>query len=746
LNKIYIANDREVKEALSVLEKGLDETRLLSADTETNGFDGRLSKLWSVQLGTRTDSMLFPYFALNQTSKNLLRKFTEDKTLIAHNAKFDYKFMVLNGFGINKVYCTQESEKILWQGKYFTWGLKDVLLRRFQIQLSKEERKDFYDGTFDALRKEFGDFGVWEQRPDLIEYALDDIVYLHELYDDQQKDIKELGMDDLAWLENELVPVVADMEIRGVGLNVEATKKFEGKVTLRRDELSRDIFTALGNSFSLRWQREYIEKMKLWDAWKLDHETIKSENSERDPNDRRRKTTEAKTAVAESNLARPFKKEPAATKAFNPNSPPNLKMALSEIIGIELTTTNKEWLEENINLHPSIATLVEYRKFNKLVEFCAIKDELHERTKRIHASFNQNGTKSGRFSCQDPNLQQIPARSDEAKEFRSLFIAGDGYKFIGADLAGIELVILAYFSEEEGLLEAINSGKDVHCYTMSHLLNCSYETLVALKNGETPAFDAMLEFDNAIRVFHEGFGMPELVKVRDDATAWVKKFRDYVKTLTYGMAYGLTAWGLSVKFHCSHDDAKEFIKRFFGVYGKLKTFIQQEENLGYERKYAENPTGRRRWFSVPKMKSYAQVEAELIKKFDKDDRIWESVTDSEWDIAIAEALKDAKKEYEGKIGYIKRQAGNFFPQSLNADIVKLAMIKFDREFNKVEGVDKLEEGLVLTIHDELIPRVADERTEIGKKLLKESMEYAVHKFMPEIYQNVECEVSDYWKK
>lgn len=536
------------------------------------------------------------------------------------------------------------------------------------------------------------------------------------------------------------------MEIRGVGLDKEATKKFEGKVTLRRDELSRDIFTQLGNSFALRYKREYIEKMKLWDAWKLSHDQIKAENSERDPNDRRRKTAAAKEAVAESNLAKPFHKEPEAEKAFKPTSPIQLRMALSELTGLELETTNKEWLEENISLHPAIETLVEFRKFEKLVQFCAIQDELHERTQRIHATFNQNGTKSGRFSCQDPNLQQIPARSDEAKEFRALFIAGDGYKFIGADLAGIELVILAYFSEEEGLIAAINRGDDVHCYTMSVLLNCPYEILVNAKNGKELDFVDRLKFDDAINKFHSGFTMPELVKVRENPTAWVKKYRDYVKTLTYGMAYGLTAWGLSVKFHCSYEDAREFIKRFFGVYSKLKVFIQQEEELGYTRKYAENPTGRRRWFTVPKQKSYKQVEEELIKAYDKEGRIWDSITDHEWDIAITEALKAAKKEYEGKIGYIKRQAGNFYPQSMNADIIKLAMLKFDREFNKVEGVDKLEEGLVLTVHDELIPRVADERVEIGKKILKESMEYAVHKFMPEIYQNVQCEVSSYWKK
>jgi len=83
VNKIYIANDAEVDEALAILEAGVGDDKLISADTETNGFDGRDNKLWSVQLGTRTDSMLFPFYALNAKSKNKLRKFLEDKIISA---------------------------------------------------------------------------------------------------------------------------------------------------------------------------------------------------------------------------------------------------------------------------------------------------------------------------------------------------------------------------------------------------------------------------------------------------------------------------------------------------------------------------------------------------------------------------------------------------------------------------------------------------------------------------------------
>jgi DNA polymerase I-like protein with 3'-5' exonuclease and polymerase domains len=571
---------------------------------------------------------------------------------------------------------------------------------------------------------------------------LEDIAYLHEIYEQQTEEARQLGMSNIAWLEMNLLPVVADMELRGVWLDDKAVKKFQAKVVKRRDELRIELFGRLEKSFNVSWQREYKKRMERWDTWKRQHqEVVKLSNTMRDDEDKRRKTEDAKAMVAASEKLKPFSKIPSPDNQFSPTSPPKLIMALSELTGLKLTTTNKEWMEENIDLHPAIAELVEFRKYDKLVQFCELKEEIDPTTGLVHANFNQVGTKAGRFSCDSPNLQQIPARTDEGKEFRALFKAQEGEKFVGADLAGIELVILAYFSGETLLLDAINDGKDVHCFTMSQFLTAPYATLLKAKQGEELTEEEVEDIASARATFEASFAMPELKK-KDGPVKWVKALRDYTKTMTYGAVYGLTPYGLSVKFHCTKDVAGDFLELLFRAYPNLKTLLQNEEEMGYTRGYAVNPLGRRRWFSPPRKKTYQEIEKEVQKAFDKQKRLWESITDQEWSEAVDEAVKAANKEYRGKIGYIKRQAGNFFPQSLCAEMVKLAMYRFNRDF---QTGDK-KEGLILTVHDELWAKCKAENAERCRMALEDSMEFAVKKFMPEVMTKVEAVISDFWVK
>lgn len=737
MNKYFVPTDSEVEQALKILNKA----DTISLDTETDGLSAYNNKIWSIQMGTTEDAFLFPYSGLSETSRALLRQFVAQPRLLflAHYAKFDYEMMAANGFEIHQIYCTKEAEQFLYAGKYFTWGLKDVLKRRFQIQMDKEIRADFYDGTFQQRVNEFGDIGAWTEEH--IEYGLEDIVYLHEIYESQLDDVKQLGMSNIEWLERVTLPVVADMELRGVWLDDKAVKKFQSKVVKRRDELRLELFGRLEKSFNISWQREYKRRMALWDDWQRKHNEVKAQNSERDPNDKRRKTEASKKAVEDSNKLKPFFKIPSAINVFSPTSPVKLRMALSELTGMKLTTTNKEWLEENIELHPAIADLVEFRKYEKLVQFCELKEEIDPTTGLVHANFNKTGTKAGRFSCDSPNLQQIPARTDEGKEFRSLFKAQEGEKFVGADLAGIELVILAYYSGETILLDAINGGKDVHCFTMSQFLTATYDTILKAKGEKELTPEEVEELTSARATFEASFAMPELIK-KPDLYKWVKTLRDYTKTMTYGAVYGLTPYGLSIKFHCTKDVAGEFLDLLFTAYQNLKGFLKQQEELGFERQYAVNPLGRRRWFSAPRQKTYQEIEKEVIKELDAQKRLWDSVTESEWSGLIAAAIKEAQKEYRGKIGYIKRQAGNFFPQSLCAEMIKLAMYRFDRDF---KTGDK-KEGLILTIHDELWAKCREENAERCKQVLEDSMEFAVKKFMPEVVTKVEAVISDYWQK
>lgn len=734
MNKIFVPSDKHVKEAIAILDK----YDILSGDTETNGLDPYRATIWSLQLGTPNESILFPYSGLKETSRQLLREFCATKKIVAHNAKFDVKMLVVNGFEVPSVWCTQEAERVIYAGKYFTFGLKDLLKRYFQIDMSKDIRNDFWDGVFEKRVKQYGHFDAWSD--DYVDYALDDISYLLDIYDLQQEASKELGLQKVLQVEADLILEVAYMENRGVWLDDKALKKFKSKVNLRRDVLQNQVYGQLEKSYAISWQREYAKRIKLWDAWYNKHKEIVVEsNKQRDENDRRKKTDDAKKLVEESNSKKPYIARPSEKNDFNPKSPAKLAQALSEVIGIPITTTAKEWLDDNEQLHPVIAELTEFRKFEKLSQFCEIVEDVNPVTKRIHANFNQNGTKAGRFSCSNPNLQQIPARSEEAKEFRALFRPQKGFKFVGADYAGIELVILAQYAQEDSLIKAINTGKDIHCHSMSLFLNCDYDVLKKLKDGTKLNTEELDEFTMAKSKFENSFHMPSLKMIVSE-TAWVGAFRDNVKTLTYGLAYGLSPHGLSKKFHCEYPVAESFINRFFSVYPKLKRFLTTLENMGFERRYAVNPVGRRRWFTIPKRKTIQEIEKEVIKALDKEKRLWESVSDKEWDDLMRHAIAEADREYKGRLNSIKRQAGNFFPQSLCAEMVKQATVKFGKQWGQKDT------GIVLTVHDELIGEFKTKDAKKAKILLEQIMTETAKEYLPDINVVVTANVMDVWEK
>lgn len=743
MNKIIVTSDSEVAEALALLKGDV-----LAVDTETSGFDPYTCTLWCVQVGNDTDAVLFPWVAMSEESRNLLRTFFVGKTIVAHNAKFDVKFLKVNGFSISKVWCTMESEAVLSAGKYFTLGLKDVLLRRFQVQMEKETRQLFYNdaGDLPQIKKwilEEGAWSVWTNHEELCEYALDDIVYLLELMRAQQEEANLAGLHNVVWLENALVPEVASIELRGVYMDVSATKKYQNKVLIARDRLEREVNDTLTRSWNLYWQEEFSRRMKLLNAWKEGHEKVKQKASELRKTIKNDKENEeairekAKKMVADSNKKCPYNKLPALEEAFNINSPVKLRPALSRLVGFDIPTTKADWLEENILLHPIIEKLLEFRKYKKLAEFCELQDKVNPVTNRIHGRFNQSGTRSGRFSSSDPNLQQIPARSEEAKEFRGLFKPREGYVFVGADLAGIELVIMACLSGEEELLDAIQTGKDIHCYTMSKIMDCDYQVLFDIKEG---IIGSSKEFTKARIQFEAEFRMPELLKLTEPK-AWVKKFRDYVKTMTYGIAYGQTAYGASNKFHCEYEIAERLINdRFFGAYPKLRTFIKSAETIGYERGYACNDLGRRRWFTKPKKKSYEQIEAEVISRLKAEHRVWESITDHEWQDIMQKAIDIADREYKSRVNSIKRQSANYIPQSMCADMVKLAMYKY----GKYQSSER--EGLILTVHDELIAECEATKAEETASQLERCLQESVNKFLPDVKVKVDAKIMEKWEK
>jgi DNA polymerase-1 len=230
-----------------------------------------------------------------------------------------------------------------------------------------------------------------------------------------------------------------------------------------------------------------------------------------------------------------------AGEKFNLNSPKQLSSILFEKMGIKTpkkTTTGfstaADVLESLKTESPIVKEILEYRTLEKLrsTYVDALPDQVNPHTCRIHCTFNQSVAATGRLSCQNPNLQNIPVRTEEGKKIREAFRPQKAhYSFVSADYSQIELRLLAHLSEDPALLKAFRQGEDIHTYTAALV-----------------------------------FGVP-LKEV-------TPHMRYQAKTVNFGIIYGQQAFGLSQQLGIDYHQAEEFIKTYFERYGRVKEFLQ----------------------------------------------------------------------------------------------------------------------------------------------------------------------------
>lgn len=225
-----------------------------------------------------------------------------------------------------------------------------------------------------------------------------------------------------------------------------------------------------------------------------------------------------------------------AGKKFNINSPKQLGEVLFDDLGIECwnnkkKSTNAQVLAEIENKHPIVPKIMEYRLANKLYTTYILVYKDMVKNGKIYTVFNQTLTSTGRLSSSEPNLQNIPVRTEEGKNLRKLFVSSfDGGKIVDADYNQIELRLLASFSGDEKLISAYNRGDDIHAITASEIFNVPLELVT-----------------------------PEL--------------RRNAKAINFGIVYGISDYGLSQNIGSTRKEAEEYIKRYFEKYPKIKEYM-----------------------------------------------------------------------------------------------------------------------------------------------------------------------------
>ena len=297
-------------------------------------------------------------------------------------------------------------------------------------------------------------------------------------------------------IEMPLVPVLVNLECNGVRIDTQALAETSRLFTARLNDIEQDIYRLAGQVFNIASPRQVGEV--LFDRLRIA--------------DRPKKTKTGQYV------------------------------------------TSEEVLESLRQKHPVVGRILEHRGLKKLLGTYvnALPQLINPRTGRIHTSFNQAVTATGRLSSSNPNLQNIPVRDDDGKEIRKAFIPDDGCLFFSADYSQIELRIMAHLSGDEHMIEAFRSGHDIHAATAAKIYHVSLDAVT-----------------------------PDM--------------RRKAKTANFGIIYGISTFGLAERMGVSRQEAKELIDGYFETYPKVKAYMEQSIEMARARGYVETIYGRRRF-------------------------------------------------------------------------------------------------------------------------------------------------------
>ena len=344
--------------------------------------------------------------------------------------------------------------------------------------------------------------------PQATEYAAEDADLTLQLYHRYKPALEQAHLTALfETLEIPLMPLLADMEAQGIFLKKEELAAFSEELaeTLARDEA--EIYKLVGHPFNIASPKQLQEVLFT----------------------ERKLPTGKKTKTGYS--------------------------------------TDISVLEELAAIDELPAKILDYRASAKLKSgYADALPLLADTHGRIHTSFIQTGTATGRLSSRDPNLQNIPIRGEEGRKIRKAFYAADGCKLISADYAQIELVILAHFSQDENLVKAFRHGTDVHAATAALIFNVPVENVV-----------------------------PDMRRI--------------AKVINFGVMYGMSAFRLANQLRISRTEAAEFITRYFTTYAGVSAFMETLKESAAEKGFVETLMGRRRYIRAINSKNQTQRAA-----------------------------------------------------------------------------------------------------------------------------------------
>lgn len=468
---------------------------IISLDTETTGTDAMSAELVGMSFSYKENQAFYvPVPQNREEAQKIVDKFkpvfeNEKSIKVGQNIKYD--MIVLGNYGVSI------------KGQMF-----DTMIAHYVLQPELHHGMDYLAEVYlkyDTIKIEelIGAKGKNQRNmrdlspTDIYKYACEDADVTLKLKNILEKELETNGVKELfEEIEMPLVPVLAYIERNGVRIDTEALKETSRHFTIRMREIEEEIYKLAGMEFNVSSPKQVGEV--LFDRLKIVEKAKKTKTGQ--------------------------------------------------------YVTSEEVLESLKGKHQIVEKILDYRGLKKLLSTYvdALPELINPKTGRIHTSFNQTVTATGRLSSSNPNLQNIPVRDDDGKEIRKAFIPDDGCEFFSADYSQIELRIMAHLSEDDNMIEAFREEQDIHAATAA-----------------------------------------KIYKINIDEVT--REQRSKAKTANFGIIYGISVFGLAERLNVDRKEAKELIDGYFENYPKVKAYMDESIRSARDKGYIETIFKRKRY-------------------------------------------------------------------------------------------------------------------------------------------------------
>ena len=487
------------------LYKILITSKILSLDTETTGTDPITAELVGMSFSIQKNEAFYVPVPSNvEEAIKIVKEFKdifENEEILKVGQNIKYDILVLSHYGVEV------------KGKMF-----DTMIAHYVLQPELRHNMDYLAEIYlnyqtihieELIGAKGKNQGNMRNLPPeaIYEYACEDADITLQLKSILEKELEEQGVSSLFYnIEMPLVPVLAYMEKNGVCVDTHALKETSLHFTARMKQIEDEVHQLAGMEFNIASPKQVGEV--LFDRLQIVAKAKKTKTGQ--------------------------------------------------------YVTSEEVLESLRGKHEIVGKILEHRGLKKLLGtyIDALPLLINPKTGKIHTSFNQTVTATGRLSSSNPNLQNIPIRNEDGKEIRKAFIPEEGCEFFSADYSQIELRIMAHLSGDKNMVEAFREGNDIHAATAAKI----YKTSI------------------------------------DEVT---REQRSKAKTANFGIIYGISVFGLAERMNVPRSEAKELIDGYFETYPQIKEYMDKSIAVARENGYIETIFGRKRY--LPDIHSHNAV-------------------------------------------------------------------------------------------------------------------------------------------